>query len=423
MGRDRSGLLLLFAMPAVLVVVITLVQDNVFKDQGGTRLEGVVVDRDGGEVARDLIRRLEQVPFLALVRTGDDTLLDDAGVRRAVHAGGYRFGIVLPDGLSESVRGRVEEEIRGMFSGNDGADAPVTDAPARITLHLDPTMTGGYRTAVAGALDQAVAATQIMLRMRALEQGLNRRIARLNEAMGGMPEGQSLPVLAPALEDPPLVRVAEAIPGRGVPTAVQQNVPAWALFGMFFIAVPLAGGLIRERRQGIAARLMTMPVPRLALLAGKLCAYACVCLVQFVLIVLVGKWLLPRLGTAVLDMGDAHGAVALVVLCSALAATGFGVMLGTLARTQEQATTLGPIAVVIAAALGGLMVPVFAMPAGMQALSRISPLAWGHDAFMELFVRGGDVSAVTGQVTSLLLFFAATLLVSMIATHRRWRRI
>jgi ABC-2 type transport system permease protein len=402
LGRDRSGLLLLFAMPAVLVVVITLVQDNVFKDQGGTRLEGVVVDRDGGQVARDLIHRLEQVPMLSLTRAADGVPEGVDALRQTVQAGGYRFGVVIPAGLSASVQGRVDEEFQRIFSGQNGAEAPADEVPPEVTLYLDPTMTGGYRSAVAGALEQALTAVQLQLRMSALEQGLNRRIAPL---------------------DASFVRITEKRSGRGVPTAVQQNVPAWALFGMFFIAVPLAGGLIRERRQGIAARLTTMPVSRLTLLAGKLCAYACVCLVQFVLIVLVGKWLLPRLGTAALDMGDAHGAVALVVLCSALAATGFGVMLGTLARTQEQATTLGPIAVVIAAALGGLMVPVFAMPAGMQALSRISPLAWGHDAFMELFVRGGDASAVTGQVTSLLLFFAATLLVAMTATHRRWRRI
>lgn len=395
--RDRSGLLLLFAMPAVLVVVITLVQDNVFKDQGGTRLEGVVVDQDGGEVASRLIRKLEEMPMLA-VMVGEapaDT------VHQMVRAGGYRFGVVLPAGLSASVQRGVDEEVRRIFSGENGAVAPDEETLTEITLFLDPTMTGGYRRAVAGALEQALTAVQFELRMRAMEHALNRHIAPLDAAF---------------------VRVTEKQAGSVLPTAAQQNVPAWALFGMFFVAVPLAGGMIRERQQGISARLMTMPVSRLNVMAGKLGAYVCVCLVQFGLIVLVGRWLLPRLGTAALAMGDAHGAVALVVLCSALAATGFGVMLGTLARTYEQATTLGPIAVVIAAALGGLMVPVFAMPAGMQSLSRISPLAWGHDAFMALFVRGGDLGAVAGQMAALLLFFAATLGVALIGAYGRRRR-
>lgn len=422
LGRDRSGLLLLFVMPAVLVVVITLVQDNVFKDQGGTPLVGVVVDQDGGEVAREVIRRLAQVPQVALEPHPGEVAMDAAQLRAAVQRGAYRFGLVLPEGLTMAVRERIDGEIERMFSGSAGAGGLADPPLPAITLHLDPTLTGGYGAAVTGALNQAVAAMQAAWRMRALEAALNQRITLLNEALGEMPGGESLPAVSLTGEGPALVAVTEAPPQAILPTAVQQNVPAWALFGMFFVAVPLAGGLIRERQQGIAARLMTMPVSRLTLLAGKLGAYVCVCLLQFGLILMVGHWLMPRLGTAALAVGDAYGALALVVLCSALAATGFGLMLGTLARTQEQATTLGPIAVVIAAALGGLMVPVFAMPPAMQTLSRISPLAWGHDAFMTLFVRAGDLGAVTGQLTAMLLFAAGTLLIALIGTHRRWHR-
>src|SRR5690606_3490966 len=138
------------------------------------------------------------------------------------------------------------------------------------------------------------------------------------------------------------------------------------------IVVPLSGSLIRERREGIFARLMIMPVSRVTLMLGKLGAYVGVCLVQFFCIVAVGKWLLPALGTDPLELTQGW-TILLVALCSALAATGYGIMLGALARTNEQAAILGPVTVVIAAALGGIMVPVFAMPETMQVISRGSP--------------------------------------------------
>jgi ABC-2 type transport system permease protein len=427
LGRDRSGLLLLFVMPAVLVVVITLVQDNVFKDQDGTRLAGLIIDQDGGPVALDVVERLERIQLLTLVRSIDGHSPEERWGRAAVQEGAYRFALVLPEGLSVALQERIEAGIAHMFDGT--ADDQAESGRLDLRLYFDPTMTGGYRSAVSGALNQALAAAQAELRMQGLERALNQRIAQLNEALEGLAAGaespgmQSIPRIVLSSDPSSMVGIVEATPLSAahaiLPTAVQQNVPAWALFGMFFIAVPLAGGLIRERQQGIADRLRTMPVPPLVLLAGKLCAYVCVCLVQFFVILLVGKWLLPQLGTSALALGNDYGALLLVVLCSALAATGFGVMLGTLARTYEQATTLGPIAVVIAAALGGLMVPVFAMPAGMQALSRISPLAWGHEAFMELFVRGGDLNAVAPYISALLLMFAATLIVSIIAARRR----
>lgn len=430
LGRDRSGLLLLFVMPAALVVVITLVQDNVFKDQGGTRLAGLIIDQDGGPVALDVVDRLERIQLLTLVRAVDGRPPEESWGRAAVQEGAYRFALVLPEGLSAALQERIEAGIGRMFDGSQDAPTQASSSPSPdLRLYFDPTMTGGYRAAVSGALNQALAATQAELRMQGLERALNQRIAQLNEALEGLAAGgespgmQSIQEIVLSSGPSSMVGIVEATPlsaARAIlPTAVQQNVPAWALFGMFFIAVPLAGGLIRERQQGIADRLRTMPVPPLVLLAGKLCAYVCVCLVQFFVILLVGKWLLPQLGTSALALGNDYGALLLVVLCSALAATGFGVMLGTLARTYEQATTLGPIAVVIAAALGGLMVPVFAMPAGMQALSQISPLAWGHEAFMELFVRGGDLNAVAANLSALLLMFAATLIVSMIAARRR----
>ncbi|TMH25451.1 MAG: ABC transporter permease, partial [Betaproteobacteria bacterium] len=52
------------------------------------------------------------------------------------------------------------------------------------------------------------------------------------------------------------------------PSSVQQNVPAWLIFGMFFVVLPLASLFIVERRDGTAARLASQQVPFSLLLAG-----------------------------------------------------------------------------------------------------------------------------------------------------------
>ena len=54
--------------------------------------------------------------------------------------------------------------------------------------------------------------------------------------------------------------------------------------------------------------------------------------------------------------------------------------------------TFGAVSVVIAAAIGGIMVPVFAMPPVMQTISIFSPLSWGLNAFLDVFVRGGSLA-------------------------------
>jgi ABC-2 type transport system permease protein len=118
-------------------------------------------------------------------------------------------------------------------------------------------------------------------------------------------------------------------------------------------------------------------------------------------------------------MGNRPDLIVLVGLCIALAATGYGLMLGTILKSYEQAAVFGPISIVIAAALGGIMIPVVLMPGFMQPISIISPLRWGHEAFIDIFVRGADVNTLLPNITRLLVFFAGTLLIALFFFFRK----
>ncbi|MBR9984800.1 MAG: hypothetical protein KFF68_02710 [Desulfosarcina sp.] len=105
----------------------------------------------------------------------------------------------------------------------------------------------------------------------------------------------------------PLVRAeaGEALAGRMtvLPASVQQNVPAWSLFGIFFIVLPMAGAFIQERINGTHQRLLAMPVCYLTLVSGRIFAYMGIGVVPCTLIGCTGKWILPLWGTPSLEMG------------------------------------------------------------------------------------------------------------------------
>jgi len=65
------------------------------------------------------------------------------------------------------------------------------------------------------------------------------------------------------------------------------------------------------------------------------------------------------------------------------------------------------------------MVPVYAMPPAMQSVSALSPLAWGLEGFIELFVRHGDLARIAPQLASLLLFATACLGLAWLVFARR----
>ena len=56
--RDVAGLLVLFVMPAILVVVVTLVQENVSKTIGDSALNVLLIDHDKKLVGQTIEKEL-----------------------------------------------------------------------------------------------------------------------------------------------------------------------------------------------------------------------------------------------------------------------------------------------------------------------------------------------------------------------------
>jgi len=427
LARDRVGLLMLFLMPALLVIVISVVQMNVLKTMGDDPVSLLWVDRDQGETARLLRERLAAVEGIVPVDRLTDAPLDEALARQLVAEGDYQVCLVIPPGFTREVQARAEASAEAMLAP-EGRLPQAGDPALEIVLHFDPLAGGAFRSAVGQAVKRLVAGVETEAKLAAFAKRLPGHVAdALTEVMGPYAGGISDKLAGLTLEwDPrPLMAVTETSAGRGgldrIPSAVQQNVPAWGLFGIFLIAVPLSGALVRERASGIITRLQLLPTSFLTLLTGKLAAYTVVCLAQFALMMLVGRFVMPLFGAEPLTLDQAYGALGVVLLCVALAAAAFGILLGVVTRTYEQASMIAAISVVVAAAIGGVMVPVFAMPRLMRDISQISPLAWGIDALLDLFARGGSLATVW-QEAALLLGFAVVMLMAAWMVWQRKRR-
>ena len=416
--RDRSGLLVLFVMPAVLVVVVSLVQENVLKTTGETAMDILFIDQDHQDFGRRIQKELGVSTAVNLVTTLDGQAIDAAQSRALVEKGRYQICIVIPSGTSRAVEQRAMDQIFNSVSGQTSGASGAEDTPMpHLIVYFDPLIQGAFRSSVLNALKQMLLAMELEMKAGILAEILPVQFDLILQTLTGRPLSESGSV--------PLFqmdagwgsrRLMAIVAGQSrlekMPTSVQHNVSAWAVFGMFFIVLPLGGVIIRERQDGTLVRLRTLPVSYLTILLGKLMAYVTVCWGQFLFIVLVGKVGLPLLGTPVLTLGSDPVALIAVVTSIALAACGYGILLGTLARTFEQASMFGPVSVVCAAAIGGIMVPVYVMPHLMQTISQYSPLAWGLNALVEIFVREGTLRSVLPEIGYLMAFFATTLVIA-----------
>ena len=203
------------------------------------------------------------------------------------------------------------------------------------------------------------------------------------------------------------------------PSAVQQNVPAWLVFGMFFVIAALSNLFVSERSTGALARLQSLGVPRAVLLASKALPYLGVNAVQAALMLAVGVWLMPLIGGDALSLQGIHwGALLVTLVALSLAAVGMALALACAIRTHAQATAVGPIVNVLMAAVGGIMVPKFVMPAFMQRIAEWSPMNWGLEALLSVLLRGGDIAASLPHVLRLGGFAAAMFVIAALLFGR-----
>jgi len=203
------------------------------------------------------------------------------------------------------------------------------------------------------------------------------------------------------------------------PSAVQQNVPAWLVFGMFFVIASLSNLLVQERSTGALARLQSLSVPRGVLLASKAMPYLGVNAVQAALMLAVGVWLMPLIGGEALSFSGIHwGALLAALGAVSLAAVGMALALACAVRTHAQASAIGPIVNVLMAAVGGIMVPKFVMPASMQRIAEVSPMNWGLEALLNVLLRGGDVASILPHALRLGCFAAVMFTIALFLFQR-----
>jgi ABC-2 type transport system permease protein len=191
------------------------------------------------------------------------------------------------------------------------------------------------------------------------------------------------------------------------------------LFAMFFIALPLSTTWIQERRQGTLARLRSLGVGAVAMLAGRALPYTLVNWIQAAVMLAVGLYVVPLIGGGRLDLGSSPAALALMTVAASFAAVSCALLMANLVSTTEQATVLAGTSILLLAALGGVLVPRFVMPAGMQHVSSFSPMAWGLDGFLDCFLRGGTVASVLPNVLRLTGFGAVAFAASAWLLARR----
>ena len=401
--RDLLGFAIIFLMPVVLIITITFIQDSVENNSAQMQLPVLVVNQDQGELSKKVINNLETKNSIRIISEIDGKTITEAEGKALIQKGTQKVLIVIPADFSDFIQNQTDRHVNKLMS------AVVPDmelneelvesniSTKEVQLHFDPAISGNVKSSIKGAIESMISDLETKAIYETFEKELDADLSFLTEQKLITFKEFSVSVKNENIE----------------PTAVQHNLPAWTLFAIFFIVIPLSINIVKEKNQGTYIRLKTLPVSSFHLMLSKIIVYLMVCMIQFYLMLMVSIFLFPNIGLPALNIEGKFINLSIVALFSGLAAIGFGVLIGTFAKTHEQAAPFGATSVVILAAIGGLWFPVFAMPETMQMIAKISPMNWALEGFYNVLLRNADFISLAPYLLLLLTFFIINITIAV----------
>jgi len=406
--RDLGGLIILFVMPLVLVITVTLIQDSTFKTVTDSKIPILLVDNDKGSVSKTVFENLEKSNLFSVVTQIDNQTITEDVARENVYKGKFQLAIVIPKDLSTDLQAKVDQNVEKIVSSLGLTDSVAQQEnkvikEKEVKLYFDPAVQMSFKNAVMSSIDKMISQIETKSIYTTFQNQLG--------------EGNT------SFEHKSFISFKEIIPKINnkevLPNSVQHNVPAWTLFAIFFIVIPLSINIVKEKTQGTFVRLRTNPVSSLIVFIGKTATYSIICMIQFYMMVAVAIFLFPHIGLPPLNIEGHLFLMSIVALFSGFAAIGFGILLGTIASTQEQSAPFGATSVIILAAIGGVWVPVFAMPKIMQFIAKSSPMNWGLEAFYDVLLRNVSFLEIIPKISLLFLFFIITTSIALLYDKKK----
>jgi ABC-2 type transport system permease protein len=390
--RDRVGLLMMFFMPILLVVVITSVQNSTFELVNNNKISLIIYNNDKDSLSVKLIEGIGKIGLFKLQVS--DSAIPENKISSHLLRKDALVALVIPEGFTKLIGNKAEEiaarSLKDPDSLNEKSTVPneLTDS---LKMYYNPVMQASFRHSVDGALNSAVQVIQGEAIVKKLYEAVNQKEIPPdleNQILHGQFPISEIPLSTNGI--------------RTVPNASQHNVPAWTIFAMFFIVISLGGVMVREKNSGSFIRLKTLPASYMNALFSKQFVYVLVTFLQATVIFLIGNKIFPYIGLPALNLPADIWGLLTVTIVSGYCAVSYAICVGVFANTPEQSNGFGAVSILILAALGGLMVPSFAMPANLQKFLSISPLHWALEAYYGLFLEGGNLRDIWMNILSLL---------------------
>ena len=430
--RDRAVQALTLVVPIVFFSIFATVFAN---QRNATRkVQVAIADEDQSPYSTKLADALAAEGGLSVRRTADETgagaPLDRATAERLVRNGDVPVAIVLPKGLGAAPR-------LGFQAGGAAPTTPTIDLLADVSDPVAPQVVQGLlqkasfiaapkQLAVEGlSMFEKYSGPLTPAQKASFSQWVERPDdAPLSASSSGSPAGSSTTGSPASTQASPGIgglalptRIVNVLqPGQGNGATISFYAAGLGVMFLLFSSAGAGGSLLDEEEAGTLGRLIGSRAGMSGVLLGK---WLFLCLTGIGQLCAMFLW-----GAAVfhLPLFSHVPGFLIMTVCTAAAASGFGLVLATISRSRQQLQALSTIVILTMSALGGSMFPRFLMSDTMRQVGLATFNAWALDGYLKVFWRNAPLLDLWPQVLVLGGLSAFFLLVAR-RLARRWETL
>lgn len=398
--RDRGSLVVLFLLPLIMGSLIG--GANLAAARSQTEdiilLKIGLVNLDEGLFGEEIVKALNGINILKIT-----SYSTQAEAENLVAKGELAAAILIPADFSRLLDAHTPTKVEVVVDPAQPESASIVagimnQVGGEIILWGEVQF--GIREVLrtSGLLDSATAAEK-----RAVEaQSLGAIMTRLNEM-------RKNPIISVVSEDLQKAKVE----GNWAITFLANLIPGITVLFVFFIVGSTSASLLGERESGTLRRVLASPVPRGAMIGGKMLAYMLIACLQVVVLFSVA-----HLGFG-MPLGNSPLGLVLITLAVTFVATALGMFVATIAKSADQAGTIGSVVALVMGGVGGSIPmgsadPVFRAQGLQGTLAHLAPHGYAVEAYYRVMAEKAglvDVLPLVGVVAAmgLVLFIVATL--------------
>jgi ABC-2 type transport system permease protein len=381
MLRDRKIFLFLLVMPIAFTLLFGYAFGGFSREVSDARLPVGYLDGDDSWLSEQLFDTLSASE---VIRPEAYTFAEQVEMEKLVADEKLAAGMIVPAGYAHTI---------------------LEGRPAKLTLIADTSTPAG-----------ATVKSAVITAANRLDSSV--RTALIMEQVAGeaVPFDYAFKEALSAWQDPP-IKVTETT-SSAIREGDYQNMSlAHTSPGMmlqFAIASLLICSqvIVSERKSRSLQRLLTTATSRVHILLGHYLAIFGIIFGQFLVLISFGQYLLK------VNYLNAPLATLLVAASAAMCIAALGLLIGVLAKSEEQAIIFSLVPMFVFAGLGGAWVPLEVTGAAFQTIGHLTPIAWGMDGFKNISIRGLGMEGALLPVIMLAGYAALFLTIAALRFQR-----